>query len=266
MIQQSAPDTEAIIDRLQQTGGICTHIPLGAITGRARDAGRRPVATMPIKVTDVGNNNECEPIEGDTAGMLRRCLLLTVLVAAFLVARTAAAEDRYVITPDFGTIAFSVSNLGLFSSHGEFRRFGGSLVIDSAHPERTRIAVDVAAGSVAMSWDEGAAMLRSSAFFDVAHFPIVRFTSTKVVPEPGHRFAIDGLLEIRGITRPLVLEAALVDRHVDAPHATQVADFIVRGQLRRSAFGMTSDAAIISDRIHLRIRVRIQLPDPPHAG
>ncbi len=171
-----------------------------------------------------------------------------------------------MIDQNFGTIAFSVGNLGLFSSHGEFRRFDGTLVIDADHPERTRIAVRVEAGSVAMSWDDAAAMLRSTEFFDVARFPVVRFTSTEVVPEPGNRFAVHGLLEIRGITRPLVLEAALLDQRVDGSHGIQVADFVVRGEMLRSAFGMTSDPAIISDRVQLRIQAHIQVPDPARGG
>lgn len=199
-------------------------------------------------------------------GAARACLFSAALIALSLVVRTAAAEDRYVITPRFGSIAFSVGDFGMFTSRGEFRRFGGSLVIDTAHPERARITVHVQAGSVSMPWSEGATLLRSAAFFDVAHFPIARFASTEVVPESATRFAIHGLLEIRGITRPLVLQAALVNRHVDATRGMQVADFIVQGRLRRSAFGMTADTAIISDRVDLRIQMHIQLPDAPDAG
>jgi polyisoprenoid-binding protein YceI len=197
---------------------------------------------------------------------LGRRAFVALPFAALLAASPAGAEDLYKIDQHFGRIEFIVSHLGLFSSHGEFRHFDGKLVIDPEHPERTQIAVQVDAGSVAMPWEDATAMLRSPEFFDVQRFPEVRFTSTEVVAEPGNRFAIHGELEMRGVTKPLLLEAALVDRRLDPTRGMQVADFVVHGELKRSAFGMTSESAFISDRVELRIQAHIQVPEPPHAG
>jgi polyisoprenoid-binding protein YceI len=69
----------------------------------------------------------------------------------FLTVGSARAEESYSIDQTFGSIAFSVRHLGLFSSQGQFRRFGGTLLLDAHHPEWTKISVDVDATSADMS-------------------------------------------------------------------------------------------------------------------
>ncbi len=198
-----------------------------------------------------------EPIASCNA--LARHALVCLALAGLCAPAAGRAEQLYSIDQRVGDIAFSVGHLGLFRSEGEFRRFDGRLTIDLARPDRTKIAVEVAAGSVDMAWQDAAAMLRSPDFFDVAHYPEVRFRSTAVEPLTPGRYRVRGLLEIRGITQPLVLDARLVGRHVDRERKAEIADFVVSGELRRSAFGMTADAIFISDIVRLTINARIQL-------
>ena len=174
----------------------------------------------------------------------------------------AQASALYTIDPHTGRIEFTVSHLGLFHSHGEFSRFDSKLTIDSQHPERTAINVVIHIGSLTMAWENAADLLRSAAFFDAAHYPDARFTSTAVVPVSANHYIVKGNLEVRGVTRPIELDADLVDRHLDPQTNTEVGDFVVQGHLQRSAFGMTADSDFISDRVDLRISARIQIVAP----
>lgn len=171
----------------------------------------------------------------------------------------AAAKGLYALDQHVGTIAFSVGHLGLFSSHGEFRRFTATLALDRVHPERTTIAVDVDARSIDMAWQDGAEKLRSAPYFDVRDYPDVRFTSASVAPDGPDRYAIRGRIEIRGVTQPLTLEAKLVGHRVVAGQDNQTADFVVTGHLKRSAFGMTADPLFISDNVDITIDAHIKL-------
>ncbi len=110
----------------------------------------------------------------------------------------AHAEEPYSLDQRFGTIAFSVSHLGLFSLRGEFRRFDARLVLGAGHLDRTRISVVVDAASVDMPWQEAAEMLRGPDFFDVKRYPESRFTSTSVDTVPPDHYVVHGLIEIRG--------------------------------------------------------------------
>jgi polyisoprenoid-binding protein YceI len=171
----------------------------------------------------------------------------------------ARAQGVYRIDQRFGGIEFTVSDLGLFSSHGMFDRFMGQLVIDPTHPEKTAIAVDVDASSIAMPWEDAAAMLRSADFFDVAQYPSIRFTSTGVERLGPDRYRILGQLRIRGVTQPQTLDAQLQDRRTDPSKGVDVADFVVSGALRRSDFGMVADQTLISNTVAIRIHARVVL-------
>lgn len=176
----------------------------------------------------------------------------------------AGADGLYSLDQHVGTIGFSVGHLGLFASHGEFHRFTGSLALDRLHPERSRIAVDVDARSIGMAWQDAADKLRSAPYFDVSDYPDVRFTSTSVTADGPDKYAIRGRIEIRGVTQPLTLEAKLV--RLRSVGASQTADFVVTGHLKRSAFGMTADKLFISDTVDITIDAHLELGPLRGAG
>lgn len=190
---------------------------------------------------------------------MRAAIAALILLGAVGLGVPARAQGLYRIDQQFGGIEFIVRNLGLFSSHGAFGRFIGRLVIDPARPDRTRIDVNVDAGSVSMPWDEGVVLLRSEDFFDVRNYPEIRFTSTDVRQIGADHYRIDGRLRIRGVAQAQTLDAVLVDRHLDPARGVDVADFVVSGHLKRSSFGMVSDPGIISDSVAIRIHARIVL-------
>jgi polyisoprenoid-binding protein YceI len=70
-------------------------------------------------------------------------------------------------------------------------------------------------------------------------------------------YVIHGTLQIRGITQPQDLDATLQDRHVDEARRVEVVDFVARGELGRSAFGMVADRTTVSDTVKLDIRIRL---------
>ena len=172
------------------------------------------------------------------------------------------ASALYAIDPRTGHIEFTVSHLGLFHSHGEFSRFDSRLTIDNQHPDRTAISVVIHMASVKMTWENATDLLRSAAFFDAAHYPDARFTSTAVVPVSANHYIVKGNLEVRGVTRPIELDADLIDQHLDSQTDTVVGNFVVQGHLQRSAFGITVDSDFISDRVDLRISAHIQIVAP----
>ena len=58
----------------------------------------------------------------------------------------------------------------------------------------------------------------------------------------------------------------MTERHVDTAKHIRWADFVVTGQMRRSAFGMTADQTMVSDAVHLKIRIRLTVGVDPKAG
>ncbi|HEX3990545.1 MAG TPA: YceI family protein [Acetobacteraceae bacterium] len=177
-----------------------------------------------------------------------------------LASHAARAADLFNLDQRYGSIAFSVTNFGAFSSLGSFPRFMGKLQIDRAHPEQTKIDVEADATSVRVPWDNGTELLRGPEFFDIAHYREVRFVSDAIKGIDPRHFLIQGTLEIRGIRRPLTLDATLEREHANTANGDEVADFSVSGTLHRSDYGMTSQQIMISDQVTLQIAARIELP------
>jgi polyisoprenoid-binding protein YceI len=186
--------------------------------------------------------------------------IVLVLFLVGLSADPAAAQNVFQIDQRFGSIEFSVDHLGLFTSHGDFRRFAGTLAIDPARPERTTIAVTIDAQSVDMDSPDGLRMVRSPDYFDVGDHPVITFHSTGVMVSAPDHYRIDGTIEIRGVARPMSLDAVLASRATGS--ANPFSEFVVSGSLKRGEFGMVADQNFVSETVQVQIRARIALDRP----
>ena len=196
---------------------------------------------------------------------LRLAILLGTMLAVGLggAVPARAAPLDYLISQHYGTIGFSVSQLGLFTVDGRFMRFEGRLAINEQHPMQTRIDVTIEAGSAAMASPDAVAMLRSPAYFDVARYPKIHFVSSSITETGTNQFVIHGILTIRGIAHPQSLDATLVHEQ-DPPGAPTIADFRVTGSLERSLFGMTANENFVGNKVGLAIIIRLALDAPAH--
>jgi len=171
----------------------------------------------------------------------------------------ARAASLYRIDQRYGTVEFSVGILGLFAVQGRFPRFEGELLLDLDQPERSRVDVAIDASAAEMPQQDQTDLLRSETYFDTAHHPTARFASTSIQALSQTHYVIHGTLRIRGIAQPQELDAALQERHVDQARGVEVAEFVVRGEIRRSAFGMVADRPMLSDTVKLSIRVHLEV-------
>lgn len=180
-------------------------------------------------------------------------------------AATAATAHHYTIDQRYGSVGFSVSELGLFDAVGNFQKFAGELAIDTTNPERSRIDVVIAVGSVAMSSERAVGLLLSPAYFDVERYPAIHFRSTSVQAMGHGRYLISGSLRIRGVTEPELLTAVLTAEK-RAAEGPLTAWFTVSGTLSRSRFGMTANQNFLGDRVHIVIHIHLALPGLDRAG
>jgi polyisoprenoid-binding protein YceI len=188
-----------------------------------------------------------------------RHLALLAATLAMLAAPPARAGALYRIDQRFGTIAFTVNTLGMFDTEGRFPRFQGELLLDADTPERSHIDVSIDANAIEMPLPDQTDLLRSPAYFDSAHFPSDRFVSTAIEKLSPTHFTIHGTLQVRGVTQKQDFDAVLKDRRIDPARGTEIADFVVTGQMKRSAFGMVADQVMISDTVRLDIRIVLAL-------
>jgi polyisoprenoid-binding protein YceI len=177
--------------------------------------------------------------------------LLVVLLAVLpLGATPAAAADvvpagEYRLEPSHASLLFKVDHLGFSRYTARFRRFDATLQFDPARLAASQVRVTIDATSIETDFPDPATLdfnrqLQGTDWLDAAAHPQMVYRSLRVVPTGGKTFRIEGELTLRGINRPLVLEARYnggYAGHSMDPNAR--IGFSATGKLKRSAYGMT---------------------------
>ena len=176
------------------------------------------------------------------------------LVAAIAFAVPALAAQSYTIDPDHTYPGFEVNHLGFSNMRGTFTSCRGLVVLD---PEKTAgsIEITIDTGSVFTGHAKRDQHLRGEDFFNVARYPTMTFTATKLGFKQGELTAAEGELTLLGKTRPVILTITNFSCGPNpiSKKATCGANAI--GTIRRSEFGMVAYVPAVSDEVRLYIEV-----------
>ena len=146
----------------------------------------------------------------------------------------------YTIDPTHTEISFSVRHLAISKVRGHFQTFAGTVEIAEQIEDSTASAtIDVA--SINTHQAQRDEHLRTSDFFNVEEFPEMTFKSTGVAVDGGD-LTINGDLTLRGVTKPVTLEAEFGGATVDGSGNTKVG-FEATTKINRQDFGVTWNAA-----------------------
>jgi polyisoprenoid-binding protein YceI len=156
-------------------------------------------------------------------------------------------------------IGFRVRHMMVSWTKGRFRAFSGTVTLDDAHPERSRIDVTIDAASVETGLAPRDEHLRSADFFDVEHHPRITFRSTSMRKVGESAFEVAGDLAIRGIVRPVTLEVEGLGPAVADPWGATRRGAQARGTVDRKEFGLVWNGALEAGGVLVGDEVRIEL-------
>lgn len=177
---------------------------------------------------------------------------LAVSSAAF--SGTAKAESQeYTFDKGHSQILWEINHLGFSISHGGFMEFDGSLSIDEAAIENSKVSVTINTASLNSGHDGRDEHLRSKDFFNVAEFPSMEFVSTSVEKTSDTTAVMTGDLTLLGVTKPMTLDVTLVGRGKHPFADKQVAGFSAHGTIKRSEWGMSTFVPAVSDEVSITI-------------
>ena len=136
---------------------------------------------------------------------VRRITAALVAIAA-TASLAAAAPVKYTVDLPHSEIGFDIRHF--FSKvHGRFNTFQGTIVFDDKTPANISVDATADAKTIWTDNDKRDAHLRSADFFATDSFPTLSFKSTKVTAAGDRKYKIFGNLTMRGVTRPVVLDA-----------------------------------------------------------
>ncbi|HUY65599.1 MAG TPA: YceI family protein [Acidimicrobiales bacterium] len=167
------------------------------------------------------------------------------------------AVGTYAIDGSHTELGFAVRHMAVSRVRGRFSSFEGSVEI-AENPVDSKVSVTIDAGSVDTRDENRDNHLRTADFFDVENHPTWTFVSTAIKPEGPTEFKVEGELTIRGVTRPVVLDATL-EGVVNDPMGNHRAGFSASTTINREDFGVSFGAVMEAGGLVVAKKVDIQI-------
>jgi len=182
------------------------------------------------------------------------------LAFAALVIMTAQtfAADTYVFDKKHTEIRFTWDHFGLTRTSAYVKEYDGEVQFDAAAPEKSALNVTLDAKSVqAISLGAEGFLANDAKWFDAAKFPQMTFKSTKIEKTGDKTAKITGDLTIKGVTKPVVLDAKL-NFSGEHPFSKKPSLGIsAKTTVKRSDFNMGAFTPAISDEVEITIETEL---------
>lgn len=179
---------------------------------------------------------------------------LVLGLAVTLVATAALAKPvAYQIDPTHTATVFSWDHFGFSTPSGNFSNIQGTINVDEKQPEKSSVNVTIPLNSLNTNVKALDEHLMAADWFDAAKYPTITFKSTKVETQDKKNFKITGDLTVKGVTKPVVLDAVL---NKQGPHPMTKAatvGFNATTSFDRSAFGIAGFVPNVGDKITVNI-------------
>jgi polyisoprenoid-binding protein YceI len=146
--------------------------------------------------------------------------------------------STWQIDESHSAVTFSVKHMMVSTVRGRFGRFHGTIEYDPEQPAEAAVAVTIETASINTDWAQRDDHLRAPDFLDAAGNPELTFRSTRVEMTGEGKARIHGDLSIRGVAKPVVLEAERV-AIVTGMQGERRAAFEARTRIDREAWGLT---------------------------
>jgi len=164
---------------------------------------------------------------------------------------------RYTVDTDHTQVAFTVNHLGFNSYYGIFGGATGELTLDPARPTAAAVTITIPIDKIATTSEALNTHLKGADFFDTARFPTATFRST-AVEASGNRARITGNLTLKGVTKPVVLDAQFTGAGPHPMNRKLQVGFEATTTVKRSDFGISYGIPLVTDDVPLRITVAFE--------
>ena len=172
-----------------------------------------------------------------------------------------ATTTKWVIDPMHSEVQFKVKHLVISTVTGFFKSFEGALETENEDFEDADITFSLNIDSIDTNQSQRDEHLKSAEFFDAAQYPQITFKSTSFKKTDDDEYKLEGDLTIKGITKPVSLEAEYGGQTNDFYGNTK-AGFEVTGKINRKEFGLTYDGVteagsiVLGEDIKLLINIQ----------
>jgi len=189
---------------------------------------------------------------------MRKISLLALLVS-FSIFCPPAWAATFKVDPDHTTVEFKIRHLFSYV-RGTFNEFEGTFDYEAGKPESWKAQGMIIASSIDTRVAPRDNHLRSKDFFEAETYPTIDFKATKVTDAIGDTAKVHGLLKIRGIEKPVVLDVVVHGVAKD-PWGTVRAGLTATTTINRKDFGLTwnevleTGQVLVGDEVEITVEV-----------
>jgi len=176
---------------------------------------------------------------------------------------TVSTKTKWSMDNSHSEIGFRVKHLMVSNVRGTFKDYTATVTSGDEDFEGARVTATINPASVNTHDANRDAHLSGADFFDVENFKEIKFVSTQVKKKGGNGYSIQGDLTIKGITKPVTLDAEF-EGIVKDPWGNSKAVFSVTGKISRKDWGLNWNAALetggvlVSDDVWIHADVQLK--------
>lgn len=186
---------------------------------------------------------------------MTRSILAALILQLSLALPALAVPIAYQLDPDASTVAFE-TDFGPDLITGSIPLTTADLTLDFDDVANCTVAVALDVTGATASFPFAAQALKGPKVLDASSHPQMTFQSTSVA-QAGETAAVTGDLTIRGVTKPVVLQAEIFRPQGSAEGDRSRLTVRLTGRVNRSDFGATGWLDMVGDEVRIVITARI---------
>ncbi len=191
--------------------------------------------------------------------LLKRGLLVALFSSVWLtqqaIAEVSVPSGSYSVDPDHGYINLGYSHLGFSNPTIRVTGFDADLSLDADKMENSKVSVTMETDSLDSGVEKFDGHLASDKFFNAEKYPSITFVSTSVEDKGDGMLAIAGDLTIKGVTKPVSMDAKLNKAGTNPLKKVAALGFSANTTITRSDWDLGEHAPMVSDAVDISIEI-----------
>jgi polyisoprenoid-binding protein YceI len=179
--------------------------------------------------------------------------LTALALTAALSASALAAPVTYVPDPNHTFVRFSYNHLGFTTQMSRFDKTTGTVSLD---PAAKSASIDLVIDTKTV--DTGSELfnghIQGADFLDTADFPTATFKSTSIRFDGDAPVSIDGVLTVKGVSKPVTLTVTSFKHAPNMQKKDQIGANATT-TLKRSDFKMDKYVPLVSDEVTVTVAI-----------
>lgn len=169
---------------------------------------------------------------------------------------------KWALDPSHSEIQFKAKHLMITNVTGSFGNVNATAETNGDDFTNAKVSFTAQTNSVTTGNEQRDGHLKGADFFDAEKYPEIKFESTKLEKKSGNDYTLEGNLTIKGVTKPVKLDAEYSGLQKD-PWGNTKAGFSLSGKINRTDWGLTWNSALetggvlVSEDIKLHSEVQL---------